>query len=467
MQVASRPRFAAGVALVGATLVVASTVSPVPDLHLPDIHVPALRTAEVELAAAALAATPLSYAQVIQQAVTNAQALLDTFRANPTPILSQVAKNQATTLQNLMTGLQATGGAISTALTTTVPPLLQAAFNDLASGNVGGAINNVLAAAVTTVFPVTGFIPTLSAALTQPLTNLVNAINAVQEGGILSPLSQAVVGLLGPVLSGAGAFGVAVDNVGSAIKAGDPQAVLNAIVNGPAVILDGVLNGGYGPDLSALAGFGGAGILVVAGGLLSGGLALTSTSPVITVQLAGTINALQALAQTFAKALAPPTVTAALKSSALAAPTALPAAAAKTVTLTTGSPAAATPAKTSTSAAPASDGKATETSTQAPKDAADSTADTTTDSTPKSGSTDASTVKKPTDKGTDVSTGNKTAPHTTAGTDAPKSGDAAGTATNHEAAGQNSGSSSAATSGGGEKAGAKASHTASPKHASK
>lgn len=191
MQVASRPRFAAGVALVGASVVVASTVSPVRDIHLPDIHLPALRTAEINLAAA-------TYAEVFQEAAANAQALLTTFKANPTPILSQIAKNQVTTLENLMAGLQTTGGAISTALTTTVPPLLQAARTDLTSGNVEGAINNVLGATLAVAFPITGLIPTLSAAFTQPLTNLVNAVNAVQAGGVLSPLSLAVIGLLGP-----------------------------------------------------------------------------------------------------------------------------------------------------------------------------------------------------------------------------------------------------------------------------
>jgi hypothetical protein len=167
--------------------------------------------------------------------------------ANLTPILSEVAQDQVDTLQNLMTSLQTTGGAISTALTTTVPPMLQAASNDLASGNVEGAINNVLSATLATAFPITGFIPTLSAAFTQPLTNLVNAINAVQVGGVLSPLSLAVTGVLGPVLSGAGAFGVAVDNVGNAVGAGNPQAVLNAVVNGPAVIMTGCSMAGLDP----------------------------------------------------------------------------------------------------------------------------------------------------------------------------------------------------------------------------
>jgi hypothetical protein len=333
MHAAIRPYATGGIALVGASVIAVSPIAPqLPDIHLPN---PARVAASVELAAATLAATPPSYAQVLQEAVANAQALLKTIAANPTPILSQVAANQAITFQNLMTALQTLGGATSTALTTTVPPLLQAASNDLASGNVAGAINNVLNAILAPVFPITGFIPAVSAAFTQPLTNLVAAINAVQAGGVTSPLAMAVTGLLGPVLSGAGAFGVAVDNVGSAITAGDPQAALNAVVNGPATILDGVLNGGFGPDLSSLAGLGGLGITVVAGGLLSGGLAVTGTSPV-TIQLPGTINSLEALATAFAKALTPPKVTmAALTSSMPAAAAALPAAASKAVTLST------------------------------------------------------------------------------------------------------------------------------------
>jgi len=397
---------------------------------------PALRTAEINLAAA-------TYAEVFQEAAANAQALLTTFKANPTPILSQIAKNQVTTLENLMAGLQTTGGAISTALTTTVPPLLQAARTDLTSGNVEGAINNVLNATLATVFPITGFIPTLSAAFTQPLTNLVNAINAVQVGGVLSPLSLAVIGLLGPVLSGAGAFGVAVDNVGSAIPEG-PAAVVHAIANGPAVVLDGVLNGGYGPNLAALAGLPPDLITVLAGGLLSGGL---HASPAGALVLPGTINSLQALGQAIATAIAPKaTATVDVKSSTLASPAALPAAAAKTITLKIGSTAAAIRAKAAETPA----GSSTSTSDKS-TNGAESTG-TTNDLTSKSDSTNASTVKTPTDKGTDVTTGNKAEPGSTAGSDAPKSGDN-GSAASHETATENAGTTKASSNGAAKGAG--------------
>ena len=105
MEVASRPYAAGGIALVAASVIAVSPIAPpLPDVHLPN---PAQVARSVELAAAT---TSVDLGQVLQQAVTNAQALLDTIRANPTPILSQIVRNQATTLQSLMTGLQTTGG---------------------------------------------------------------------------------------------------------------------------------------------------------------------------------------------------------------------------------------------------------------------------------------------------------------------------------------------------------------------
>jgi hypothetical protein len=445
MQVASRPRLHAGIALVGASVIAVSPLAPpMPDIHLPN---PAHVVASVELAAATLAATPPSYAQVIQEAIANAQALLNTFAANPTPILSQVAQNQAATIQNLIAALQTTGGAIGTALTTTVPPLLQAAFNDLASGNVEGATNNVLSAILAPVFPITGLIPAISAVLTNPLANLVSGINAIEAGGVLSPLAMAVTGLLGPVLSGAGAFGVAVDNVGSAIGAGDPQAVLNAVVNGPATILDGVLNGGFGPDLSSLAGI--AGIKVVAGGLLSGGLAITTPNGVVTITLPGTINSLEALATAFAKALTLPTkvpattTTTADAKSLLTSPAALPTAGATTLALTT-APAtkaieAAAPKDATDTTAAAKDSTATGTS------ATDATTKSSTSSTDATDSSTSSATSSKGDTTTKGDTGTKSGGDTKGGSNAK--GDGGAKTSGHT--GSKSGSNSNGSGGGG------------------
>jgi len=285
MQVASRPYATAGIALVGASVIAVSPIAPaLPDVHVPS---PAQVARSVELAAAELATTPISYPQVFQEAVTNLQAILKAAQANPTPILSQVLANQiatvkalaavlpttsplgtiaalpnaATTLlsglagtepgavQGLLTAIQTALGQISTAVTSTAPPLLQAALGDLTKGSVEDAINNVLSAAIATVFPVQGTIQPLLAAtvttplqavvdainsvgplgtiISNPLQNVVNVINAVQDGGVVSPLSQVVTGLLGPAISGASAFGAALDNVGAAIGAGDTLNIRN------------------------------------------------------------------------------------------------------------------------------------------------------------------------------------------------------------------------------------------------
>ena len=512
MQVASRPYATAGIALVGASVIAVSPIAPpLPDIHVPS---PAQVARSVELAAESLATTSISYSQVFQEAVTNLQAILKTAAENPSPILSQVLANQVATvkalaavlpttslvgtigalpnaagtllsglassepeaLQGLLTAIQTALGQISTAVTSTAPPLLAAAIGDLTKGNVEDAINNVLSAAIGAVFPIQGVIQPLLAAtvttplqavvdainsvgplgtiLSNPLQNVVNVINAVQDGGVLSPLSQVVTGLLGPAISGAGAFGAAVDNIGAALSTGNPAGALAAIVNAPATVLDGVLNGGFGPNLAALAGFPPDLVTVVAGGILSGALAITSTSPQLTVQLAGAINSLQALVQSIAKAIVPPTVTPAVKTSTLAAPAALPAAPAKTVTLDTGSSAASAPAKTDTSAA-ASDAPAQKpASTDATKDSSTAStgtesASTTKDSTTKPEST--GSTKSPTDSGADVTTGNKTDPKPTSGSES----------TTHEATQDKTGTSSTsstAASGGADKSASTAKH---------
>jgi hypothetical protein len=478
MQVAIRPYATAGIALVGASVIAVSPIAPpLPDVHVPS---PAQVARSVELAAEQVATTAVSYQQVFQEAVTNLQAILKTAAANPTPILSQVLANQLATvkalaavlpttnplgaiaalpnaastllsrlaanepeaLQGLLTSIQTALGQISTAVTSAAPPLLQAALGDLTKGNVEDAINNVLSAAIGVVFPIQGTIQPLLAAtvttplqavvdainsvgplgtiISNPLQNVVNVINAVQDGGVVSPLSQVVTGLLGPAISGAGAFGAAVDNVGHAIVSGNLVAALGAIVNAPATVLDGVLNGGFGPNLAAIAGFPPDLVNVVAGGLLSGGLNIIAIDPKLTVQLAGTINSLQALVQSIAKALVPPAVTQAAKVSTLAAAAELPAAPAKTVTVDTGSSAAALPAKTDTPAQkPASTGATKDSSTTSTDTESSST---TKNSTAKPESTEAAGATKPSDSGAGVADGNKADPKPAAGAGSTKSG---------------------------------------------
>lgn len=389
---AVRPYITGGVALVGAGAIALSPIAaPLPEIHLPN---PARVAASVELAAAAMAATPITLAQVFQEAVTNAQSILATAAADPAPILTKIISNQIasvqallallpttaagpangtmttapasptsilssiiTSQQALLSALGTTGGQLATALTT-VPPILQSAVGDLTSLNVEGAINNLLLAGLTAAFPLTGIVTPavdtiteplqsvvnlinnlgpLGTIVSNPLQNVVNVLNAVTNGGALSPLGNALVGALGPVINGASAFGAAVDNVVNSIGTG-PAGVVGALLNGPAVILSGMLNGGFGPSLGGLVGIP---ATILAGGLLN----QLSFPPGTEDELVdtGTIPALQALVQAIAAALTPPPIAAAMATSpnalvkvaAVKAPSALPSATPNLVAVST------------------------------------------------------------------------------------------------------------------------------------
>jgi hypothetical protein len=65
-------------------------------------------------------------------------------------------------------------------------------------------------------------------------------------------LPIAALGLLGPLVSGPGALGTAIQNVFDSLGTGNLGGILNALIGAPATLIDGVVNGGYGPNLQPL-----------------------------------------------------------------------------------------------------------------------------------------------------------------------------------------------------------------------
>ncbi len=367
MQVASRPRFTAGVALVGASLVVASTVAPVPDVHVPDLHLPAIRSMDVDLAAAV---NPLAiYSQVLHDALANVSTLAE--NAKPGEVLQAILSNQ---LGNLTT----VGGAIGTSLTTQVPQLVESAVAQLAAGNVAGAANSLVQIPLAVGLP-------LLPALLNPLQSVANVINAFTSDSLGTELILA--GFVAPLISTPAAAATAIQNVIGAVATGNPAAVVGALLGAPATVADGLLNGGYGPDLAPLTGL--AGVIVKAGGLLSSSNLNIDGNGNIVVGTGGPIAALEQVLNKITGALAPK-ATAAVKTTDVAT---VPPTAATTVTLSTGGAAASIPAKatkdTSTNSTSAESSSATK------------------DSTTKPESTAASVDTKSTEKDADATTGNK------------------------------------------------------------
>ena len=452
-----RPHFAAGVAFVGASVIAAAAVTPMPEIHLPDVSLPSIHAAEVNLAALA---NPLEvYAQVFQTALANTNTLVQ--NTVPGQLLNQILQNQVSSAATLLGGLSTAGGGIAAAATQ-VPAALATAVTQLAAGNVEGAVNTLLGIPLNVIAPATGLFPVLQTVLTQPLTNLVNVVNAFTKDAQTTLL--AVSGFIAPLISTPAAAAVAIQNVINAVGTGDLGAVANAVLTAPATIVDGLLNGGYGPNLGPLAGLPeGSGVIVKAGGLLSSSQITVDGNGNLVVTTGGPFAALQQVLKMITQAIKPPAPTTTI--------TSLPTAAAATITLTT---APATTTDTSTPAASADKPAVTDKTPITPastKDDSESTSAPTdsTTNTPSKTETDTSTktpaetptktpaetpgkaspTTKPTSSAPDVTTGNKVEPGTTAGADAPKSNGS--TTSTIEKDGTPAAGSTTATAGGAEK----------------
>lgn len=192
-----KPAFTAGVALLGAGVITCAPVEPAAAV------VPVVDTA-VQLSAIP---SPLElYPQVLARAVQNSVALVEAYLADPLPLTRLTIEKQ----------IAALGQAFE-------------AFADGDAAAAAAAVGRVIAAPVATVFGALEYVDTL---MNQP--------NAPQA------LFQIA---LSPILSGIAAFGVAIDEAVDAAAALDLVGLLNAVVNIPARIVDGVLNGGYGSPL--------------------------------------------------------------------------------------------------------------------------------------------------------------------------------------------------------------------------
>lgn len=321
MQRAVRSSVTAGVALLGSGVIAASLIAPpVPDIHLPALH--------VDATALAAAVSPIeAYQQVFETARANLQALADA--GDPGAVLKQIVANQVASVSALGNALGASGSELFTAITKTAPDQLRTALTALAAGDVEAATNALLFTPLALAQPLINLLPAIEKFDAQPLQNLLN-VGKVFTDPVFD--SMVAVGLLGPVINALGATGAATQNVIDAVRAGDPQQVVNAILTGPATIADGILNGGFGPDLGGLIP---GGLTVIAGGLFTKSAFVITPDGQFVLNVGGPIDTLQTVAKQIANALKPPATTSAAAVKAKALPAASTTADASTTTETT------------------------------------------------------------------------------------------------------------------------------------
>jgi hypothetical protein len=274
MNAALRPYITTGVALVGAGVIAMAPMTPIStDLQVHSSALPVYQSAAINLLAQQ---TPQQvYNDVLQRAGENAAALFTSFAQNPTPILSAILANLTGTGDDLTRAFTDAAERSSEALQNDVPELLAQARKQFDGGDVTGGVSSLLAALVAPVTPFNGVSTEVAQALGEPFVNLGRVITALAQPQFTTGL---VLSLVGPVISTVGATSVAIQRVVDALGSNDPNAVTYALAIAPATILDGLLNGGYGPDLSPLMAGGSADPStafiarrkVLAGGLLSG-----------------------------------------------------------------------------------------------------------------------------------------------------------------------------------------------------
>jgi hypothetical protein len=220
-------------------------ISPISPITPADIKVPAVATSSS--AAVDLVVNPIDfYAAVFERSADNVGALVDIFLANPAPILSQIFDNQLANAEVISGALEQMVDGLVPILTQQVPMLLETAFAALAEGDVETALNTLLSIP-TTIAALPAFVG-LGAALLPIATAVDNFNNVVQDvlgGAILG----GAVAAFGPLLSAVGASGTAIQGIIDGVAAGDIGEVADAFINAPGVIIDGLLNGGYGPPL--------------------------------------------------------------------------------------------------------------------------------------------------------------------------------------------------------------------------
>jgi hypothetical protein len=212
-----RPSTAAGIAFVGVGVLVAGAAAP-PAIQATVPHIRA------EAAAVRLASNPLDdYQFVLQTAVDNAIAVLSTREPGLLAVIQQVVESQPASPEAITDALQTAVPAVLEQVTQTMPPLLRDALEKYNAGQPSAAVNTLLAIPVAVLRPVL---------MTNPA------------------LASVVVGLLGPIISGVSATVEAVENIGDTFGLRTAGQFVEAGLKAPAMIADGILNGGYGPNFN-------------------------------------------------------------------------------------------------------------------------------------------------------------------------------------------------------------------------
>lgn len=214
------------------------------------------------------AATPgvlAPYSELVTNTLANLELILAAWQADPFPFLHQFIDNQLGYLNTIVTGLESVGGALGTGLSE-LPGQLGTVFGDLASGNLTGAasgINTILGSLL--MLPSAELFESgildIPGEIAQNATNVISALTDTSitltlpaidttppfihgSADLLLGLPIAfLVNAIGAPYEAVVAAGGSVGAITGDLESGDFLGALGALVDAPAVIANGFLNG--------------------------------------------------------------------------------------------------------------------------------------------------------------------------------------------------------------------------------
>jgi hypothetical protein len=243
LQLALRPYVTTGIALVGASVIAMSPISPVtPDIHVRSINV---SSAAVQLAAIANpAADPFTvWGEVIGSTVKNTVGMAGQVLGSGAPVLTQILANQVGYANQIGAAVKNTITGLSNWQSTN-QWLLDYAFSLLKAGQLGDAMTYYIYAAagvVTALFPMIDILSIPGAML----KNLGNAVAQLPA----AVMALGIGGVLGLIEGPALAFANQVQTFINTTSAGNLLGAVNTVLNTPAVMVDAFLNGFTFPGL--------------------------------------------------------------------------------------------------------------------------------------------------------------------------------------------------------------------------
>ena len=239
VHVAVRSYLTAGVAVVGASALIAAPLAvPPPEIHLPAIHV---SSAEVQLAA--LANPIAEWVTVVQTTFANVAALGQQFQSDPAPILAQILKNQLADAATVSKSLnEAATGFITQAGMLPAATLLAA--QQFAAGQFSAAVGTLFQAGLGLILAPAISLIGATSVITDSAQRFANVVAAIPNA--LLPVGLAA---LSPIAGAVYSFGDAGQAVIDAARKGDVAGALNALANIPAIVTNAFLNG-YPPQFT-------------------------------------------------------------------------------------------------------------------------------------------------------------------------------------------------------------------------